>query len=458
MSSTDREREQGQPTRRWRGVKLTAFAVVAIGFVVIAALFISIIQFQIRIIEAKNQSKNFSLISLSQSVAMQKELDSSVAYVQSAQDFLASYEAFNNSFFGDLSQFVTLLCYGNDKDEARLRCASGIAGALQSGSVSQQYIYKVIALYGGFAVDKMPSDIKPIADATIKLADRRDAFARANGEELTRVKTNCAVIERYFILSGESSSDVSAQAVGLRGSDDQGRSIIDSMSREYVVAARMRCYANFNAGAAAPVATLAADAKQKPAAEQGKQPPDAGSQLGTVAAPTPPSPNQNAANLKADLSNALFFDLISYYRFYEKVLGPALTSLAVIAPIDITFVLLVILCGGLGAMLRIVAESYDPKLFGKTREAPRAKVVYSFVLGVMCALIVYILARTVYAGLGESNYSSKSGNLSPFVTAFLAIISGLIYEEAFQQIIVAGKGLLAKTAGGPGAGNPKKQP
>ncbi|HEX5213381.1 MAG TPA: hypothetical protein VFW22_16770 [Pseudolabrys sp.] len=454
MSSTVREREQEPPARRWRVVKISAFAVVAVAFVIAAALFISIIQFQIRIIEAKTQSKNFSLISLSQSVAMQKELDSSVAYVQGAQDFLASYEAFNNSFFGDLSQFVTLLCYGNDKDEARLRCASGIAGALQSGSGSQQYIYKVIALYGGFAADKMPSDIKPIADATIKLADRRDAFARANGEELTRVKTNCAVIERYFVLSGESSTDVSAQAVGLRGtSDEQGRSIIDSMSREYVVAARMRCYANFNTGAAAPVTLVAAKVDTK------ANPPDASAQFGTVAAPTPPTPNQNAANLRADLSNGLFFDLISYYRFYEKLLGATLTGLAVIAPIDITFILLVILCGGLGAMLRIVAESYDPKLFGKTHETPRAKIVYSFVLGIMCALIVYILARTVYAGLGESNYSSKSGNLSPFVTAFLAIISGLIYEEAFQQIIVAGKTLLAKTAGGSGsADTPRKQP
>jgi hypothetical protein len=231
MSSTDRESGQGQPARRWRVVKLSAFAVVAIGFVVIAALFISIIQFQIRIIEAKNQSKNFSLISLSQSVAMQKELDSSVAYVQGAQDFLASYEAFNNSFFVDLSQFVTLLCYRNAKDDARLRCASGIASALQNGSGSQQYISKVISLYGGFA-EKLPPEIGPIADATIKLADRRDAFARVNGEELTRVKTNCAVIERYFILSGESSSDVSVQAVGQHGgNDEQGRSIIDSMSR-----------------------------------------------------------------------------------------------------------------------------------------------------------------------------------------------------------------------------------
>lgn len=452
MSSTVREREQDQPARRWRVVKITAFAVVAIGFVISAALFISIIQFQIRIIEAKTQSKNFSLISLSQSVAMQKELDHSVAYVQNAQDFLASYEAFNNSFFIELSQFVTLLCYSSAKDEARLRCVSGIAGALQNGSGSQEYIYKVISLYGGF--DKLPPDVVPIADATIKLADRRDAFARANGEELTRVKTNCSVIERYFILSGESSSDATAQAVGLRGtSDEQGRSIIDSMSREYVVAARMRCYANFNTGAAAPVAMPA----PMPAAEQDKQPPDAALQLGSVAAPAPPQPNQNAANLRADLSNALFFDLIAYYRFYEKVLGANVTSLAVIAPIDMTFILLVILCGGLGAMLRIVAESYDPKLFGKTHEAPRSKIIYSFVLGVMCALIVYIIARTVYTGLGESNYSSKSGNLSPFVTAFLAIISGLICEEAFQQIIVAGKALLTKTTGGSaGAGTPRK--
>lgn len=447
---------------------MTAFVTLAIGFVICAALFISIIQFQIRIIEAKNQSKNFSLISLSQSVAMQKELVNSVERVQSSEDLIASYEAFNNLYFSQLSQFVSLLCASRDKADERLRCATGISGALQSGTATPKYLYEVIARYAGYRIDQFPTDIKPIVEAAAKLADERVAFTRDKGLAITKVKTSCAVIERYFVLSGESNSDSVKLASMSRGSaDDQSRSIIDSMARDYVVAARLRCYSNFNVGSAAVIMPIEASTVSQiagagnHAAGGGAMPPQHGQQsgdaqnmsgsksegLGTVGEPTPP-PNQNSGKLQADLSNALFFDLISYYRFYEKILGPTITGLSVIAPIDITFILLVILCGALGAMLRIAAESYDPRLFGKDHEPPRSKAVYSFVLGIMCALIVYILAKTVYSGLGESTYTTKSGNLSPFVTAFLAIVSGLICEEAFQQIIVAGKAMLARSTGG----------
>jgi hypothetical protein len=65
----------------------------------------------------------------------------------------------------------------------------------------------------------------------------------------------------------------------------------------------------------------------------------------------------------------------------------------------------------------------------------------------MCSLIVYILARTAFAGLADSSYGTKSGNLSPFVVAFLAIVSGVLCEEAFQQIMLAGRAMLSRTSG-----------
>jgi hypothetical protein len=73
--------------------------------------------------------------------------------------------------------------------------------------------------------------------------------------------------------------------------------------------------------------------------------------------------------------------------------------------------------------------------------------VYYFIIGIMCSLIVYIIAKTVFAGLADTTYAAKSGNMSPFVIAFMAIVSGLLCEEAFQQIIRAGKSALARSTG-----------
>src|SRR5206468_1235495 len=128
--------------------------------------------------------------------------------------------------------------------------------------------------------------------------------------------------------------------------------------------------------------------------------------------------------------------------------GAKVVEQIVSAPIDITFVALVIICGALGAMLRITAETYKPELFGKeVDEQKKTSRVYYFIVGVMCSLIVYILAKTVFAGLADSTNVSKSGNMSPFVTAFLAVVSGLLCDEAFQRIVSAGRAALARSTG-----------
>jgi hypothetical protein len=456
MASIERTGEAGWQNSTRHTVKAAGFAILAISFVVCAALFISIIQFQLRIIEAKNQSKNFSLISLSQSVAMETELESSVDYVQRHEDLLARYETVNSSYLSHVLQFVNLICANHDKITDRQACVAAIAGALQSDTVSSQYIHSVISRFAGFNSDKLPADIEPIEAAAVKLAATRNEFTQTHDSEITKVRISCAVIEQYVLLSTVSGG---SDALQLAVKDTQAPSIMNSMALGYVTVARARCFSNFNRGGAATFVLTAAEVKAETpdpapgitnATTQsltspmlaGPKSSEPGFSVGAS-----PQANQSAGKLQADLSNALFFDLISYYRFYERLLGTTITSLAVIAPVDVTFILLVILCGGLGAVLRIAAESYNPKLFGVTHQVPRSKVVYSFVLGVMCALIVYILARTVYTGLGEASYSDKSGNLSPFVTAFLAIVSGLISEEAFQQIIAAGKALLTSSTG-----------
>jgi hypothetical protein len=102
-------------------------------------------------------------------------------------------------------------------------------------------------------------------------------------------------------------------------------------------------------------------------------------------------------------------------------------------------------------MLRLSVLKYNPQLFGRQLAKVKRSPAYYFAIGIMCALITYILAKTAFAGLTEASYSTKAGSLSPFVAAFLAIISGLMCEEALRQIMKAGGALLARSGGG-GAG------
>lgn len=422
----------------FRGTKLAGFTVAALLLVGLAALLISIIQFQIRIIEAKNQSRNFSLTSLTQSVAMQREFVDSVKTVQETEPSVSNFLEFQSTYFSETSRFVSMICGSLTEARDLQLCATGIASTLNSGTASQDLVYPTIARFIKIEAGKFPGDIKSIADAAITLAKDRLALQQKNEKILAAAKSACKVINQYVAGSLE-------QTLGTADKN----SFIQSFSPEYVMAARFRCFYNWDLGAG-----LVSDLKKDVPKDTQQQPPT------------------NSGNLESELAGALFFDLVAYFRFYEKLFnsfctlalaassgdcrasfGGDVTEQIVIAPIDISFVMLVIFCGALGAMLRISAENYNPKLFGKDLPGTKGSRMYYFVIGIMCSLIIYIIAKTVFAGLADSTYAAKSGNMSPFVIAFMAIVSGLMCEEAFQQIVRAGKSALAR-----GTGADKEEP
>ncbi len=419
----------------WRAAKITLLMVVGLSFVAATALLISIIQFQIRIIEAKNQSKSFSLTSLTQSVEMQKEFTASVEKIQKTEAIMAKFLDIQEDYFKRTSQIATYMC-ASAEDKIRPTCVADVINVIQSAQKENlNQIYNVIS---SFIKTDRAEQLKPFASQAVELVQRRSKFNTEYEDTLVGAKFACTLIE-YHVGSTEDF----ASALGY--------------APEYVTVARRRCLA-FQTGGA----LLGQDATK-----QG------------VAGP-----------IESDLAGALFFDVTAYYRFYENMfngllspfvsaskeagnqrksesIGSYITEQIVIAPIDISFVLLVVTCGALGAMLRISAETYNPALF-RPKDANEAEVaesqpktwVYYFVVGIMCSLIIYILARTVFAGLVDTTYVAKSGNMSPFVIAFMAIVSGLMCEEAFQQIIRAGKATLARSTGGEastGGGNNNKQ-
>src|ERR1700724_2918372 len=153
-------------------LKRAVFAFIGVAFVFAAAIIISIIQFQLRIIEAKNQSKNFSLTSLTQSVVMQKEFVESVKTVQKNELILARYQDFQGTFYSEIAQFVSLICFATD-DAKRQDCVLGSSNALLLGDTSPVDVNTVVAKYTGVEAAKFGDDLKAVVGAAINLTSQR---------------------------------------------------------------------------------------------------------------------------------------------------------------------------------------------------------------------------------------------------------------------------------------------
>jgi hypothetical protein len=424
----------GAATRRiLYGIKLASLAICSLIFVVIAAVLISIIQFQIRIIEAKSQSRSFSLTSLIQSVRMQEELEDSLKTIHEQAAVLVLSEEFESSFAKQMTQFASDICsWPTDKTNI-VQCTGQVGGLLMSGMPNRDYFYRVVESFIGTRPSELPTEKKSIVDDAVSHVSLRQEFTQKNGKDLSQVHYACVSV---LMILGSVTPDYGEKS-----------SIMNSFSSDYVRAARVRCLTQYGQG----VAVMSATGGSTPAAGQLTQASMASKAAEQISGTGITAPNASTSAdkkqpLESDISWALVYDLIAYYRFYEKFFKTH-TELIVLAPIDISFVFLVIFCGALGAMLRITAEIYNPKLFDKEHAELGHPLIYYFVTGIMCSLIVYILARTAFAGLADSSYVTKSGNLSPFVIAFLAIISGVLCEEAFQQIMLAGRALLSRTGG-----------
>lgn len=430
----------------------TAFVSLGLLCVFAAALLISIIQFQIRVIEAKTQSRNFSLRSLTQSVEMQKHVVESVRAIRAQDRILLQDDDFRERLAVLANDFAQLLCR-QGADSLGPQCTSGLFSALTMASSPPTV--QTFERHTGRSFEELSNLHKKAIEEAIAVIKERVEFTQKHEIVLLQIRSACYVVLNYTVQADRSM-------------------FIGDFASGYISAAEQRCLSRVGTGyvAPSPVTIAATDSTQQIADPSPANPGSTRQQPG--------QPPTAKSALQDDLAGALFFDLIAYYRFYETLftgihhsfcgifgsllckqsggaeaalatddeVGAMLVEQIVIAPIDISFVLLVIVCGALGAMLRIIAQKYKPELFGPvTSDDAKRMPLYYFVIGVMCSLIVYILAKTVFAGLADTAYIAKSGNMSPFVVAFLAVVSGLLCEEAFQRIVAAGKAALARSTG-----------
>jgi hypothetical protein len=454
------------------------FSIGGIFCVMLTALAISVVQFQIRIIDAKNQSKNFYPNSLTQNVEMQRDFVDSIRYVQRNEPIIVNYVDLRTSYFPHLSEIAESTCAVGvkyvkpdnsdvktdaikaiDLSDPRTKCAYSIEKSLMDGG-EKEYALRVFELHLGSAFETLSSPMQTIVTAAIGLAAQRKKFDVDNGIVLNAFRAKCLVIERYIKVTLHKDDALQQLQNSLaKQTEINPASWMGSIPWEYIESARVLCSPHLGFGLLTATPADAEKAKTTAAGElqQYKNSPDAQKMLAGPSPPPPADKNDRAEKLRTDLAGALLFDLMAYYSFYEDLFqavglnGKWWAEQFVKGPIEITFIALVIVCGALGAMLRLSVLKYNPQLFGRQLAEVKRSPAYYFAIGIMCALITYILAKTAFAGLTEASYSTKAGSLSPFVAAFLAIISGLMCEEALHQIMKAGGALLARSGGG-GAG------
>lgn len=91
--------------------------------------------------------------------------------------------------------------------------------------------------------------------------------------------------------------------------------------------------------------------------------------------------------------------------------------------------------GILGSTIYITYEYFKPK-------APRPLSWFFFrpVMGMFMALAIYIFIRAgqSFSFMGSSTNSMQNENMNPFFISFVAIISGLLSEQAYAKIIRVG--------------------
>jgi len=109
----------------------------------------------------------------------------------------------------------------------------------------------------------------------------------------------------------------------------------------------------------------------------------------------------------------------------------------VVLPYDLIVLLLVMLMGALGGVIRLLRD------FGmKDRENPaEAEYVFIPLIGSVVAVGGYVLAKT---GLLLLSSAGNESSLSPFMVSLVGIVSGLLAREVIDTLATRGRELLKK--------------
>jgi hypothetical protein len=384
----------------------------SIGAVVVASLIISIIQFQSRLAEARTQNANITFESIQLIADYQGYITQLYASMRARNEELAPLRLDYFDRFNATQKLVVSLF--NALDPQRYdECYTRISGLIHSNDAR---------------LDSVVSELKrDVADPKI------DAFVRTSTESLKNIVAGgqfFSLQTKYLALQKLVKSQ--CESLTLYVSDRLASSSLLAVSPELRSTITVQCTLG-------GLSDGTANAVQNPPAS------------------TPVSPQADVRqpaetrNETQGVNRLLLSELVFYYKFYNgltSIFGPFVKPF-ILSPPEFIIILLVISTGILGSFL---FHTYSMFSTGPTAAFPPfSAILLRATLGVMCALVIFILMRTGFVAITEGQHREGAAAISPFVVAFISVAAGLLAEPAMERI--KNVGLLAIRSGGAPNGN-----
>lgn len=146
-----------------------------------------------------------------------------------------------------------------------------------------------------------------------------------------------------------------------------------------------------------------------------------------------PTAGGNVATSLDALTKPPIQDLLNELIFFKEFLF-GLTYLFTTMPAELLTLILTLAMGALGSVIYLTRE-----FFNTQSQHPTSWYVFRPFLGMITALAIFVLAKAGVLIVADTSQASDfSGDLNPFFISFLAIVSGLLSEQATQRIQAAG--------------------
>lgn len=386
-------------------LKVLLVTVGSIGAVVLASLIISIIQFQLRLSEARTQNSSITLESIRLITDYQDLIAEKYRTMRVDADQLdelrETLDARLNAATGQASDFCRKLNLARSFDcLKRFQELIRIKGAQISATVIEEY-----------RPDTLEWSAQDMHDRASTL-DRVLAEGPVYDAELVYLSTFRRVDDTCKVL--------------LQGVFDRlNAATMMGISPELRMTVEVQCAI----GGYTPRDTVAQTVGSLQAVMATDR--DQGDSVSPV--------NPVRSDLRG-VDRTLLSELVFYYRFYVW-LTSGIGSQIILSPPEFIVILLVIATGILGSFL---FHTHTMFLAADHTKFPTFFAIFlRSTLSVMCALVIYILARTGFVAITEGPQRNDT-IISPFVIAFMSVAAGLMAERAMQRIRNVGMSALAE--------------
>ena len=391
--------------------KVVCVTIGSIVAVVFASLVISIIQFQSRLAEARQQNSNITFESIQLISDYQSYISRLYTNMRARSEELGPLRASYLDQVNATTQQIATLCNALDASRAD-ECYASITRLINSNN---SQLDDVVATFKSAHTD---SNI--------------DNFIRTSTDELKSLVSSGQLTDlqkRYFTLQKLVQSE--CESLTLYVSDRLSNSSLLAISPELRSTITVQC--QLGGLQAAPEPTRTATPQQA-----------------STQTPSDVRQPEQTRNDTQGVNRLLLSELVFYYKFYEGLVAHfgGWVHPLILAPPEFVTIILVLSTGILGSFL-----FHTYAIFARR---PRdgyptfSAIFLRATLGAMCALVLFILMRTGFVAVTEGKSGQGAAAMSPFVIAFVSVAAGLLADPTMERIKNAGLSAIGARQSQPG--------